>query len=263
MLPDKYKKRSFLKFSCDIDTHLLKQEFDSISSEAWESSYWGSIHCSIGMLLLRGGDQGTEFDFFSQQVFDKPILKTLPYIEQLIGEDGPFGKAEYAFIFKLKPNGITLKHQDSIERWFDMYRVHIPIITNPGANLIVNDRAQHLSLGSAWTFDNQADHGVVNGNEERVHLILDVPFSEKMATQIDRAICLPGEEIAEYNLKISQSNKAVPSYPGDEVIRTGIATMRSQGASSEQIAGFMNSKSIPSKVYPSVPWTEEMVDNFI
>jgi len=60
------------------------------------------------MLLLRGGNKGNEVDFFSEEVFDMPILKDLPYIEHLIGEDGPFGKAHYAFIFKMKPNAVTL-----------------------------------------------------------------------------------------------------------------------------------------------------------
>ena len=262
MLPEKYKKRSFLRFDCGVDMSQLISEFHSIESQTWESSYWGSVHCSIGMLLLRGGDRGTEYDFFSDQVFDKAILSQLPYINYLISEDGPFGRAEYAFIFKLKPNGVTLKHQDSMERWFDMYRIHIPIITNSGANLIVDNRSQHLATGFAWSFDNQADHGVVNGDEERVHLIFDVPFNTKLAQRIDEASCLEGSENSDHNRRIDQRNKAIPSYPGDEVIKNGIMTMRSQGASSAQIAGFMNSKSIPSKSYPVTPWTEEMVENF-
>ena len=262
MLPDKYQKRSFLRFDCGIDLPRLIDEFHSIETTLWESSYWGSVHCSIGMLLLRGGDRGDENDFFSEEVSDKRVLSALPYIEHLIGEDGPFGKAHYAFIFKLKPNGVTIKHQDSIERWFDMYRIHVPIITNPGAHLIVNDRSQHLATGFAWSFDNQSDHGVVNGEQERVHLIFDVPFTDKLASQLDTSDCLEGSTNQDHINRISQQNKAIPSYPGDEVIKNGIKTMRAQGANSAQIAGFMNSKSIPSKVYPVTPWTEEMVDSF-
>jgi len=260
MLPQKYQKRSFLKFDCDVDSDKLHQEFQSIRDDAWETSYWGNIHCSIGMLLLRGGNQGTEFDFFSDHVADKPILKTLPYIDHLISDSGPFGKAHYAFIFKLRPDGVTLKHQDTIEKWFDMYRIHIPIITNPGAHLIVNEKSQHLATGYAWSFDNQADHGVVNGDEERVHLIFDVPFSEKMAMRIDAADCLTGERVNSHVERISQTDKATASYPGDELMKNGILNLRSQGASSAQIAEFINSKGIPSKSYPITAWNEKMVD---
>ncbi len=261
MLPQNYQKRSFLRFDCDPDIETLLKEFNSIDQSVWQSTYWGSIHCSIGMLLLRGGDKGNELDFFSEEVFDMPILKDLPYIQHLVGEDGPFGRAHYAFIFKMKPNGVTLTHQDVIEKWFDMYRIHIPIITNPGAHLIVDERSQHLAVGHAWSFDNQSDHGVVNGEHERVHLILDVPYSEKMAGQIDAADCLPGERVEQHVAKISGTQQAVSSYPGDDFMRNGIQTMRAQGSSSEQIAMFINSKKIPTKSYPVSLWDAEMVDS--
>jgi len=262
MLPEQYHKRSFLRFDCNIDNDKLLQEFHSINADAWESSYWGNIHCSIGMLLLRGGNQGNEFDFFSDQVFDKPILRDLPYINYLISNEGPFGRANYAFIFKLEPNGVTLKHQDMIEKWFDMYRIHIPIITNPGANLIVNGQSQHLTTGYAWSFDNQAYHGVVNGDAERVHLIFDIPFADKMAQQIDSADCLPGERIDQHVEQISQTSNRIASYPGDEVIKSGIHTLRGQGATNTQIASFLNLKKIPTKSYPVSDWNEEMIEEF-
>ncbi len=260
MLPKKYQKRSFLRFDCNLDNDSLVDEFRSIKDNAWETSYWGSIHCSIGMLLLRGGNQGTEFDFFCDHVVDKPILKDMPYIASLIDENGPFGRAHYAFIFKLKPHGVTLRHQDTIEKWFDMYRIHIPIITNPGAHLIANEKSQHFAAGYAWSFDNQADHGVVNGDEERIHLIFDVPFSEKMARRIDTAEYLTGERVNSHVNKISRIDRAVASYPGDELMINGIRNLRAQGASSTQIAEFINSKGIPSKSYPVTPWDKKMVD---
>lgn len=260
MLPENYHKRSFLRFNCEIDLEKLLSEFNSISSSAWESTYWGSVHCSIGMLLLRGGNQGTEFDFFSDTVFDKPVLDELPYISHLIGEKGPFGKAQYAFIFKMQPNGVTLTHQDIIEKWFDLYRIHIPIITNPGAHLIVDQRSQHLAAGYAWSFDNQADHGVVNGEAERVHLIMDVPYSGALAEQIDNSDCLSGETVDAHIEKISSKAQAVASYPGDDFMKRGILTMRRQGKTSAQIASFINSKRIPTKSYPITQWSESMVE---
>jgi hypothetical protein len=260
MLPENYHKRSFLRFNYNIDADKLLNEFESIGNDAWETTYWGSVHCSIGMLLLRGGNKGTEFDFFSDKVFDKPILKELPYIDYLISGGGPFGKAHYAFIFKMQPNGVTLTHQDTIEKWYDMYRLHIPIITNPDAHLIVNERSQHLTIGHAWSFDNQANHGVVNGDFERVHLIFDVPYSDKIAHRIDAADCLVGEKNDRHIEKVSAKSSTVNSYPGDDFMRNGIRTMRRQGATSAQIVAFINSKKIPSKSYPVSIWDEAMVD---
>jgi len=43
-------------------------------------------------------------------------------------------------------------------------------------------------------------------------------------------------------------------------MKNGILNLRSQGASSAQIAEFINSKGIPSKSYPITAWNEKMVD---
>lgn len=259
MLPDGYKKTSFLKFDFRINTKKLEKEFQSIPSDSWESSYWGNVHCSVGMLLLRGGQDGTENDFYSDQVYDQSILHQLPYIEQLISEEGPFGKAIYAFIFRLKPNGVTLLHQDLIKKWEDMYRIHIPIITNDGAFLIAGGKSQHFEVGSAWTFDNQSDHGVVNGNHERIHLIFDVPFSNKMSLIIDNAEYLSGKTIQKNIDEIEETSKVILSYPGDQVMQSAIKKLRANGANDSQIATFFNMKLIPSKSYPVKLWNSKMV----
>ncbi len=259
MLPRKYRKKSFLKFSCSVDTNKLLEEYRSIPDSAWGSSYWGNIHCSVGMLLLRGGKQGTEHDFFSELVHDKPILDELPYIKHLISEEGPFGKAGYAFIFRLEPNGVSLKHRDMIKKWENMYRIHVPIITNDGAFLIANEKSQHFSLGSAWSFDNQSDHGVVNGDQERVHLIFDVEFNPKLARAIDSAKFIEGKRIKKHIITISKENKARASYPGDQVMKNAILDLRQRGANESQIADFFNAKNIPSKSYPAKPWDKEMI----
>lgn len=263
MLPKGYEKQSFLRFDCDIDVTTLVTEFESIDASIWESSYWGTVHCSIGMLLLRGGDRGDELDFFSEQVSDKAVLNQLPYMQYLISAEGPFGEAKYAFLFKMRANGVTLKHQDSMREWFDMYRIHVPIITNAGAHLVSETRSQHLSTGFAWTFNNQLDHGVVNGEQERIHLIFDAPYSEKMAAQIDKAELLVGEVNKAHQDRISQSQQAIASYPGDETVVGGIKMMQQQGANTEQIAQMLNAKKIPCKYYSSEQWNEDLVSRML
>ena len=60
------------------------------------------MHCSIDVLLLRGGDKGDAGDFCAQEIKNNPILEKLPYVKSLIEPDGPFGGAVYAFIFNQK-----------------------------------------------------------------------------------------------------------------------------------------------------------------
>ena len=55
-------------------------------------------------------------------------------------------------------------------------RLHIPIITNPGAIMVVDKEARHMPAdGSVWITDNTKYHNAFNGGEEdRVHLVATV-----------------------------------------------------------------------------------------
>lgn len=187
-----FDKRSFLRFPVAIDGPRLVAEYDSVPADAWGVSHW-DVHCSIDVLLLRGGMQGKPEDFTTRAVDNNPLVEKLPYIASLISPDGPFGGAVYAFIFRTKPNGITRMHRDDHEAWEESLRIHFPIVTNDGAVLISEGRSKHLSVGEAWTFDNQTRHSVVNGPETRVHMIIDVLPNPKIEALMRAAVFDPGE----------------------------------------------------------------------
>ena len=52
-------------------------------------------------------------------------------------------------------------------------RLHIPIITNPGAIMVVDNIAKHMPAdGSVWITNNTKYHNAFNGGEEdRIHLV--------------------------------------------------------------------------------------------
>gem|GEM_PF-5147062 len=259
MIPEPYQKKSFRRFSAAIDIDQLRAEYQSIDEDEWYASYWGDIHCSVGMLLLRGGNTGAQEDFYCDDVHDHPLLERLDYIRSLLGDDGPFGQAKYAFIFRMRPNGVTLVHRDTIERWHQMYRIHVPIQTNPDAFLISSNRSQHFAAGSAWSFDNQTRHGVVNGPEERVHLIMDVDWNDRLKSAVEQSEVLPGESVQQHIDAIHSKERAVPSYFGDPVILSGIRRLRARGLNQDQIVQFFNQKNVPTKSYFSKRWTADMI----
>jgi len=55
-------------------------------------------------------------------------------------------------------------------------RLHIPIITNPGAIMVVDTEAKHMPAdGKVWITDNTKYHNAFNGGEQdRVHLVATV-----------------------------------------------------------------------------------------
>ncbi|AQA17229.1 hypothetical protein BST95_02325 [Halioglobus japonicus] len=248
-LPEGYGKRSFLRFAVPVDLPRLQQEYASIPEHAWMASYWGTIHCSVGMLLLRGGQNGTEHDFFADDVADSPLLDSLPYIKSLMAADGPFGGAHYGFLFRMEPNGLTQAHRDMMAKWADMYRIHFPIQSNSRARLISDGYAQHFAPGHAWSFDNGSRHGVVNGSTERVHFIMDVKFNDTLKQQIDDAEFIQGEAREDLVRKIEAGKKDKASYPGDEFMRNALIQLRRRGMNDKQIANTFNAKKIPTRRY--------------
>ena len=77
--------------------------------------------------------------------------------------------------FKLGRVRILLKKPRSTLSWHrdPEPRLHIPIITNPGSIMVIEDVAKHLPAdGSVWITNNTKYHNAFNGGEEsRIHLV--------------------------------------------------------------------------------------------
>ena len=188
-----HPKRSFLKLPVSVDVEQLLADYRSIPPLSWARSHWNE-HCSSDMLLLRGGKSGTADDFITAAVSDAVMLAKLPYIAWLLAEAGPFGRVTYAFLFRMKPMGVARPHIDKNPAWKEPFRVHVPITTNAEAFLLSEGRAKHFAIGEVWTFDNQAEHAVVNGATVRTHLIMDVAPNPKLNALLTNALWDPGTE---------------------------------------------------------------------
>ena len=77
--------------------------------------------------------------------------------------------------YKLGRVRILLKQSRSTLSWHrdPEPRLHIPIITNPGAIMVVDNVAKHLPAdGSVWITNNTKYHNAFNGGEEdRIHFV--------------------------------------------------------------------------------------------
>ena len=77
--------------------------------------------------------------------------------------------------FKLGRVRILLKQPRSTLSWHrdPEPRLHVPIITNPGCIMVIENVAKHLPAdGSVWITNNTKYHNAFNGGEEsRIHLV--------------------------------------------------------------------------------------------
>ena len=117
---------------------------------------------------------------------DKPVDET-KYTEIVPEFKGTYFEEVYNVIskhFKLGRVRILLKEPRSTLSWHrdPEPRLHIPIITNPGCLMVIDNVAKHMPAdGSVWVTNNTKYHNAFNGGEEnRVHLVacvLDYKFN--------------------------------------------------------------------------------------
>lgn len=238
-------KRSFVELPLELDVAPLAAELAALPEAAWQSTYWGQIHCSVATLLLRGGTAGGQLDYCGDEHTDAPALAALPGIAALL--DGPLGTASYAFLFRMAPDGVALGHVDDAPVWRGLHRVHVPIVTHPDAVLVVADRVHHLEPGRAWTFDNQQLHGFANGPSARTHLILDLPPSPALNALLADATVHRGRDDPDAVARTrAWGERAVASYPGDAELRRQITTWRTCAWRDDAIAGRLNDSGVPA-----------------
>ena len=148
------------KYIAGISLNQIPGDPDSIKGENVKGIYW-----------TKPGSSGKE------AVRAKRIDET-KYTEFVKDLDDTYFKEVYDILskkFKLGRVRILLKEPRSTLSWHrdPEPRLHIPIITNPGCIMVIEEIAKHLPAdGSAWVTNNMKYHNFFNGGEEdRIHLV--------------------------------------------------------------------------------------------
>lgn len=91
----------------------------------------------------------------------------------------PYGFADPAFpkamLARLQAGHRIDLHRDGAGSNLRTHKIHVPLITNPGAFFLCGPNRHHLAHGHAWEVNNIAPHGGVNeGDADRIHFIFEV-----------------------------------------------------------------------------------------
>ncbi len=131
-----------------------------------------------GRYWLRANDRYVEEpreDFVDEAAFSEfvPIFKDT-YFEHV--------HKELARRFPIGRMRILSKDSYNCNSWHrdPEPRLHIPVVTNPGALFIVNHHVTHLPAdGSVYFTDTRGYHSALNGGEHRrVHIVAALPYPE-------------------------------------------------------------------------------------
>ncbi|MFI6523020.1 aspartyl/asparaginyl beta-hydroxylase domain-containing protein [Spirillospora sp. NPDC050679] len=104
---------------------------------------------------------------------DTPHLERAPYTAEVLrGVPAPLRSVR---LMALGPGARVHEHRDGKcgHRWGAL-RLHVPVITNPGAVVVIGGEERHWDAGRLWFGDFDRPHHVRNGGAEpRVHLVID------------------------------------------------------------------------------------------
>ena len=148
------------KYIAGISLNQIPEDPDSIKGENVKGIYW------------------TKPDSSGKESKRAKRIDETKYTEFVKDLEDTYFKEVYDILskkFKLGRVRILLKEPRSTLSWHrdPEPRLHIPIITNPGCIMVIEEVAKHLPAdGSAWLTNNTKYHNFFNGGEEdRVHLV--------------------------------------------------------------------------------------------
>jgi len=188
----------FQKQNIKFDITRLKQSYKEIIKKKKFEDAGVSNFGAISLTQIPGDPESikgsnargvfwTKPDQSGKEVSRDVIINEESYSEFIKEYENTYFKEVYDILssqYKLGRVRILLKQPRSTLSWHrdPEPRLHIPIITNPGCIMVIDEIAQHMPAdGSVWITNNTKYHNAFNGGEEdRIHLVacvLDYKFN--------------------------------------------------------------------------------------
>ena len=189
----------FQKQSIKFDIVKLQEAYNQIVKTKKFDDGGGISHFGAICLTRKPGDPDsikghkarglywTKPDKSGKEVVRDVSIDEFAYSEFIPDYENTYFKEVFDILsskYKLGRVRILLKEPRSTLSWHrdPEPRLHIPIITNPGCLMVIENVAKHMPAdGSVWITNNTKYHNAFNGGEEnRVHLVacvLDYKFN--------------------------------------------------------------------------------------
>jgi len=154
----------------------------SVIPESWWEPHLGPYHNGLWELVALWAPRG---DRREQRSLGGPLrateaLEIAPGFADVL--DAIPGERNRARLMRLKPGGHIREHSDPTHQIsHDLIRLHVPIVSQPGVQFLVNHRRVDLKPGEVWDINVRFRHEVINASAtNRVHLVVDVVRNQKL-----------------------------------------------------------------------------------
>lgn len=167
-----------IRFPFTFDVEKLQQEVQTILTQKWINHYntndyegeWSSI-----ALLSQGGksDNINAVNIGNEKVSYTEIMTSCTYLKEII--DSFLFEKTTVRLLRLAAGAYIKPHTDNCLGYEDgVFRIHIPVITNPNVEFILDNERLIMKEGECWYIDANFTHSVANkGCQDRIHLVID------------------------------------------------------------------------------------------
>ncbi|REH43432.1 aspartyl/asparaginyl beta-hydroxylase [Tenacibaculum gallaicum] len=177
------KTTTSLKLPFLFDTEKLLHDYSLVINQHWvphfnTSGYEGEW--KVIPLYTSNGDTSNIFAFQNSNntIQETPIMSNCKYFKEVITSfKCPILSAR---LLRLGVGAEIKPHRDYKLGYEDgSFRLHIPIVTNNNVQFILNDKQLNMLPGECWYTNVNYVHSVTNkGNEDRIHLVIDLERNE-------------------------------------------------------------------------------------
>ncbi|MBP1224416.1 aspartyl/asparaginyl beta-hydroxylase domain-containing protein [Flavobacterium sp. 1355] len=220
-----------IKFPIVFDTEKLKNDLSKIINKKWTDHYntndytgkWTSV-----ALMSKDGKSDTIYALSSDndKIVNTEILDSCTYFKEIL--DGFLFEKTAVRLLQLAVGAEIKPHSDHCLGYEDgSFRLHIPIITNPDVEFILDGKRLVMNEGECWYIDANFEHSVANrGKQDRIHLVIDgirndwtddLFYKEASETQFHKPKTVMSEE--QKLLMIAELRK-MNTPAADDIIRT-------------------------------------------
>ena len=173
-----------------FDANTALEEINS-SNVLFENAYSvdrGKVHQYVECAFLRGnmGIWELSGDLSESNELNSKFLHSLPYIKGFLESlPGVLGRVA---LLKLGSKSVIPIHRDNHKYFTQALRFHVPIRTNDKVFFFNNGNIFQMKEGEVWSIDNLGRHAVVNnGEEERLHMVIDIYIDNEVVKLLDNA----------------------------------------------------------------------------
>lgn len=175
---------SIVKFPFNFDTARLQTDAEKFAPAEWISHFNTHIYQGdwSGIALRSSANAHVALypDPSAENFVDTDLMARCTYVPKVLSAFECELKS--VRFLKLAAGAVINKHRDYMLGLEDgEIRIHIPVLTNPQVEFILDDQKVEMQEGEAWYLNFNLFHTVRNeGTTDRIHLVIDCVVNDWM-----------------------------------------------------------------------------------